>query len=220
MRDLRLKKTIENEKELVWMESDPASTELFLVCSSHRPEGLFAMTEIAVITSRKARLEQRARRGDTGARKALEIGEDPTHLLSAIQVGITLVWYSDGIMWGAPPCPRRSRPFCGSCPSWGPTRGPWPRCWWWRIIAYATSLVFGELVPKRIAPQRSGTARLSFSPVTIVVLFPHHASGAVTFSSVSTKAACVRLSRGSDAPEHGVTEEEIRLVLAEGNGER
>src|SRR6476661_7140332 len=59
--------------------------------------GLFAMTELAVVSSRKSKLQSRAERGDRGARAALKLSEDPTHFLSAVQVGITLI----GILAGA-----------------------------------------------------------------------------------------------------------------------
>src|SRR5688572_22731582 len=59
--------------------------------------GLFAMTELAVVSSRKSRLQARADRGDRGARKALKLSEEPTQFLSSVQVGITLI----GILAGA-----------------------------------------------------------------------------------------------------------------------
>jgi len=59
--------------------------------------GLFAMTELAVVSSRRSKLQSRAERGDRGARAALKLSEDPTHFLSAVQVGITLI----GILAGA-----------------------------------------------------------------------------------------------------------------------
>ena len=59
--------------------------------------GLFAMTELAVVSSRKSRLQARAERGDKGARKALKLSEEPTQFLSSVQVGITLI----GILAGA-----------------------------------------------------------------------------------------------------------------------
>jgi len=59
--------------------------------------GLFAMTELAVVSSRKSKLQSRAERGDKGARAALKLAEEPTHFLSAVQVGITLI----GILAGA-----------------------------------------------------------------------------------------------------------------------
>ena len=59
--------------------------------------GLFAMTELAVVSSRKSKLQSRAEKGDRGARKALKLSEEPTQFLSAVQVGITLI----GILAGA-----------------------------------------------------------------------------------------------------------------------
>src|SRR4029453_7539554 len=58
--------------------------------------GLFAMTELAVVSSRKSKLQSRAERGDKGARSALKLAEDPTHFLSAVQVGITLIGIAAG----------------------------------------------------------------------------------------------------------------------------
>ncbi|MFW2345123.1 MAG: CNNM domain-containing protein, partial [Brevundimonas mediterranea] len=59
--------------------------------------GLFAMTELAVVSSRRSKLQSRAEKGDRGARKALKLAEEPTQFLSAVQVGITLI----GILAGA-----------------------------------------------------------------------------------------------------------------------
>ena len=58
--------------------------------------GLFAMTELAVVSSRKSKLQARAERGDKGARAALKLAEEPTHFLSAVQVGITLIGIAAG----------------------------------------------------------------------------------------------------------------------------
>src|SRR5215207_7766281 len=59
--------------------------------------GVFAMSELAVVSSRRAKLQTRAERGDKGAEAALRLSEDPTRFLSAVQVGITLI----GILAGA-----------------------------------------------------------------------------------------------------------------------
>ncbi len=59
--------------------------------------GVFAMSELAVVSSRKAKLQSRAEKGDEGAAEALRLAEDPTRFLSAVQVGITLI----GILAGA-----------------------------------------------------------------------------------------------------------------------
>ena len=59
--------------------------------------GLFAMSELAVVSSRRAKLQARAERGDKGAAAALRLSENPTRFLAAVQVGITLI----GILSGA-----------------------------------------------------------------------------------------------------------------------
>ena len=60
--------------------------------------GLFAMSEIALVTARKGRLSKLAAEGDQGAAVALKLGEDPTRFLSAIQIGITSIGLLNGIV--------------------------------------------------------------------------------------------------------------------------
>ena len=63
--------------------------------------GVLAMSEIAVVSARKARLEKRAKEGHEGARMALELAEDSTRFLSTVQIGITLVATLAGAFGGA-----------------------------------------------------------------------------------------------------------------------
>src|SRR5688500_7004569 len=63
--------------------------------------GVFAMSEIAVVSSRKTRLQQRAEAGDHTARRALQLAESPERFLAAVQVGITLVGTLAGAFGGA-----------------------------------------------------------------------------------------------------------------------
>ena len=72
-------------------------TEMLIILALILVNGVFAMSEIAVISSRKLRLKSMARRGSRGARAALALTESPTRFLSTIQIGITLV----GIIAGA-----------------------------------------------------------------------------------------------------------------------
>src|SRR6478735_3518824 len=60
--------------------------------------GVFAMSEIAVVTSRKARLQKHIDAGDPGAIAAAKVGEDPTHFMSTIQIGITSISILNGIV--------------------------------------------------------------------------------------------------------------------------
>src|SRR5919205_2948861 len=63
--------------------------------------GVLAMSEIAVVSARKARLQERAEDGDAGARTALELAHEPTRFLSTVQIGITLVGVLAGVFGGA-----------------------------------------------------------------------------------------------------------------------
>jgi len=63
--------------------------------------GLFAMSEIALVTARKARLQKLAEEGDTAAARAIRLGGDPTRFMSTVQIGITLVGVLTGAVSGA-----------------------------------------------------------------------------------------------------------------------
>lgn len=76
---------------------NPIVLETFLIFFHLLANGVFAMTEIAIVSSRKSRLQAMANRGSTGAAKALQLAESPNRFLSTIQIGITLV----GIVAGA-----------------------------------------------------------------------------------------------------------------------
>jgi putative hemolysin len=71
--------------------------------------GLFAMSETALVSSRKARLRQRSQEGDKGARAALELADSPTRFLSTVQIGISLIGVLSGAFGGAASwCPSAS----------------------------------------------------------------------------------------------------------------
>jgi putative hemolysin len=74
--------------------------EILLILALILLNGVFAMSEIAVASLRKARLQQRADSGHAGARRALELAADPTRFLSTVQIGITLVGVCGGAYGG------------------------------------------------------------------------------------------------------------------------
>src|SRR5688500_15753777 len=75
--------------------------EIVIILALVVANGVFAMSEIAVVSSRKARLQARIAEGDGGARRALELAENPNRFLSTVQVGITLVGIFTGAFGGA-----------------------------------------------------------------------------------------------------------------------
>jgi putative hemolysin len=143
------------------------STELFILCFLLVANGLFAMAEIAVVSARKARLKQLADEGDEGAQAALELGAEPTRFLSTVQVGITLCGILAGAIGGSTVAGQVAA-WLGRFPSLAPWAGSIAFGGVVGIITFF-SLIFGELIPKRIAlsnPERM--ARLVASPLQAI----------------------------------------------------
>lgn len=173
--------------------------------------GVFSMSELAVVSARKARLQGFADRGDRGAKLALEMAEHPTRFLSAVQVGITLI----GIFAGA----YGQATIAGALDKW--LEGFPPIAKYSEAIATTlvvigltyVSVILGELVPKRLAlifPDAIARRMAPFLGVVATVLRPF-----VTLLTVST-AGVLRLMGVRDERNSNVTSEEVEAVLAEG----
>ena len=173
--------------------------------------GVFAMSEMALASSRKARLTATAEAGDKGSRAALGLLDNPTQFLSSVQVGITSIGMLNGIIGEAA--------FSGGLSTLIQTWGVSVRAADISatavvvvVITYIT-IVFGELVPKRIGQLYPETvARLVSRPMVWV------AKGAgpfVTLLSFSTHTV-LKLLRVDNAASRAVTEEEITASLEEG----
>lgn len=174
--------------------------------------GLFAMTELAVVSSRKSKLQSRAERGDRGARAALKLAEEPTHFLSAVQVGITLIGILAGAYGQAAIAGELNHILERTLPAIAP---------WSEFIATAivvvfityVSLIVGELVPKRIAlifPEAVASKMAGPISTLAVVLKPFVMLLTMSTSGI-LKALGVKDRDGSD-----VTQEEVETMIAEG----
>ncbi|MGV8805409.1 MAG: hemolysin family protein [Polaromonas sp.] len=173
--------------------------------------GVFSMSELALASSRKARLNAMAESGDKGSQAALDLLGNPTQFLSSVQVGITSIGMLNGIIGEAA--------FSGNLSLWLQGFGLSLRAsdisataLVVAAITYVT-IVFGELVPKRIGQLYPETvARLVSRPMMWV------AAGAkpfVALLSLSTHAV-LRLLRVDNNAGRAVTEEEIAASLEEG----
>lgn len=111
--------------------------------------GVFAMSELAILTARKVRLEQRAEDGDAGAKVALALAHDPTQFLSTVQVGITLIGVLAGAFGGATISDSLAVPL-RNVPALARYADGIALAIVVTGITYL-SLVIGELVPKRVA---------------------------------------------------------------------
>jgi putative hemolysin len=173
--------------------------------------GLFAMSEIAVVSSRKTRLQQWADDGKAGAGAALELAAEPGHFLSAIQVGITLI----GIFSGA-----FGEATIAAGLSVGIARVPAlaPHAQTIALTAVVVgitfvSLILGELVPKRIALRNpEGIAVTIARPMRLLAKVAHPL---VWFLSFTTESV-LKLLGVRPASTPNVTEEEIKVMMEQG----
>jgi putative hemolysin len=185
--------------------------ELLIIALLIGANALFAMAEFAVISAKKYRLDQRARRGDRGAEAALELARRPTRFLSTIQIGITLV----GILVGAFSGVTLSAPLANLLSAvsiFAPYHQVLATAIIVVVVTYFT-LVFGELVPKRIALSRpeSIASRLAhFMQILSALAYP-----AVRLLSLSTDSV-IRITHQTGAQEPTITEEEIQVLIEQG----
>ena len=178
---------------------------LFLV------NGAFAMSEIAVVSSRRSRLQHMADGGNKGARLALDLASEPTRFLSSVQVGITGVGILSGAI-GEAAVASRLRIWLEQVPALAPYAD---------IVALAlmvvaltyVSLILGELVPKRVAlahPERIASAVAGPMKVVSRVARP-----VISVLSATTEAI-LRLFGLRQVKESGITVDEVRVMLKQG----
>ena len=174
--------------------------------------GVFAMSEMSLTASRKARLQVMAETGDAGARTALDLHDSPTQFLSTIQIGITSIGVLNGIVGEAA--------FAGPVAAWLLATIPIEATvadvlGTGLVVALITfmTIIFGELVPKRVGQMYPETvARLVARPMRGLSVA---ASPFVKLLAGSTQAI-LSLMGVRESTNRGVTEEEIAASLEEG----
>jgi putative hemolysin len=173
---------------------------------------LFAMSEMALTASRKARLQVMVEAGDSGASHAMALHDNPTKWLSVVQIGITSISILNGIVGDA----AFSAPFARWLHLNFPLGERSAEITATGLVVVAItflSIVFGELVPKRLGLQYPETiARLVARPMEWLSLL---ARPFVRLLSWCTEAS-LKLLGVSGAPDRSVTEEEIAASLEEG----
>ncbi len=174
--------------------------------------GLFAMTELAVVSSRRSKLQARAERGDRGARAALKLSEDPTRFLSAVQVGITLIGILAGAFGQATIAGELDRILTAAFP----VLDAYTEFFATAVVVIGityVSLIVGELVPKRLAlifPE--AVASKTAGPLSTIAIVLHPFVSLLTASTSGIlKVMGVKDRDGSD-----VTQEEVETMIAEG----
>ena len=185
--------------------------EVLLIVFLTLLNGVFAMSEMALASSRKARLAAMEESGDKGAGAALLLMAQPTRFLSTVQVGITSIGMLNGIVGEAAFSDALARLLQG----WGLSEGAAALTATAVVVTAITciTIVFGELVPKRIGQMYpEAVARWVSRPMTTLARL---ASPFVKLLSMSTQGV-LRLMRVHNQSGHEVTEEEITASLAEG----
>ena len=172
--------------------------------------GALALSELAIVSAREARLKAMAKSGRAGAQTALDLAANPGRFLSSVQIGITLIGilagaYS-GASFGTPVGQRLVR--LGVAPEWGQTLG------FTLVIVLTTyaSLVVGELVPKQIAlraPERLAAL------MAVPMLWLARATAPFVWLLDRTSALIFRLLGLNSASGDRVTAEELHIIVAE-----
>ena len=187
------------------------AAEVLLLLVLIAVNGVLSGSELAVASARTARLQERADRGDAGARAALELAAHPNRFLATVQIGITLVGILTGAFGGA----RVAAPLAAALAG-VPALAPHSAALAFGLVVLAVtylSLVFGELVPKRLA--LSSPERLAAAVARPLLRLSRLAGPVVAVLGASTDAVLRLLGvrRRAEAP---VTEEELRLLLRQG----
>lgn len=185
--------------------------EIFVIFCLILLNGVFAMSEIAMVSAKKSRLEYDAKKGDKGARKALELSSNPGKFLSTVQIGITLIGILTGIYSGdkihgqlVAFIQRNDLLYSYS-----------------NLIATVVilvlltffSLVLGELVPKRVGlaiPEK--VSKILAFPMYVIAI----CNAPFIWLLTKTSDGIINLLGIKASPNSVVTEEEIKSILREG----
>ena len=173
--------------------------------------GFLSMAEMALVSARKARLQQSIVEGDSRAQKALELAEQPGRFLSAVQIGITLI----GILTGAVGGARLAASLAVGL-SRSEVLRPYANAISFGVVIVATtylSLVIGELGPKRLALNSAERIAAFVAPVmSVLVRITRPLEGILSGST----ALLLRLLGVKPSDEAPVTDEEVRILIGQG----
>ena len=185
--------------------------EILIVVALTVLNGFFAMSETAMVSSRRAHLRERTDRGGSGARAALELVEDPNRFLSTVQIGISLIGVLAGAFGGAAIAGPLAETLRGA-----PVVGPYAQTLAFALVVGSItylSLIIGELVPKRLAlGAPEAVAAFVARPMRLLA---NLAAPVVWFLGASTDFV-LRLLRVKPSAEAPVSEQEVEILLEEG----
>ena len=173
--------------------------------------GLFSAAELSIISARRNRMEEKAEKGSRGARAAIDLAADPNRILSTVQIGITLIGILSGAFGGATLAESITAAALRN-----PTLAPWAETIGISVVVVSITLltlIFGELVPKRLAMASAEKIAESFAPLMNVVAWITYPLVRVLSAATDgiLKALGVR-----EVVETEVTEDDVRSMIDTG----
>ncbi|HEY9641714.1 MAG TPA: hemolysin family protein [Coleofasciculaceae cyanobacterium] len=186
--------------------------EILIILLLTIANGIFSMSEMAIVSARKTRLQEQAEQGNVGAKAALDLANSPNHFLSTVQVGITLIGTLTGVFGGA----SLSKPlatYISMIPALKPSSDAIALALVVVIITYL-SLIIGELAPKRLA--LNNPEKIAASVAAPMQAIAKIAAPVVHLLSLSTDLVLKLLRANAPSDEPLVTEEEIKVLVRQG----
>jgi len=177
--------------------------------------GIFSMSEMAVVSARKVRLQEMAERGDVKAKAALALANSPNRFLSTVQIGITLITILTGVLGGA----TLSEPLAKAIAQIPPLAPSSRAIASTLVVIFITylSLIVGELVPKRLALNNPEKIALA---IAIPMRLMERITAPVVFLLSLSTDLLLKLMGGTVASnEPQITEEEIKVLMRQGTAE-
>lgn len=187
------------------------SLELVIVLMLILVNGLLSMSEMAVVSARKARLQQRIDDGDRRARLALQMAESPSRMLSTVQIGITLIGILTGAFGGA----TLASSLAGLMDRW-PVLQPYSAAISVTVVVVIMtylSLVLGELAPKRLALNNAEAIACWVAPLMDFLSKLARPLERILSYSTDRVLHLIGVRQRDDSP---VTEEEVRILIGQG----
>lgn len=185
--------------------------EIFILIVLIFVNGLFVISEIALVSVRKSRLESQAEKGDLKAKRALDLANTPEKFLSAAQIGITLIAILTGVYSGER-FARQLQPYIERFEFIQPYAATVSTIIIVIIVTFL-SIIFGELIPKQLGLLRAEKIAKSVAgPMNIFARFTHPIVWILNKISI----LFFRLFNIKRSKDDAVTEEEIKTLIGEG----
>lgn len=186
--------------------------EVFILLALIILNGLFVMSEIALVSARKGRLESLGNKGDLKAKAALDLAANPEKFLSTAQIGITLISILTGVYSGEK-FSEHLKPFVENIAVLKPYAASISTV---LIVVMVTflSIILGELVPKRMGMLRAEKiARIVAGPMNVLstIMYP------IVWLLNNITNLIFKLFNIKVATDNAVTEEEIKAMITEGS---